>query len=113
MTRGTRTAVVLLLVIAGWAAFRQFGNTVRFPISDDWFEALLKMAFWVAPCAIALRLLGARRYRDVAAELGLINSAWRGYLFAIAASLPMLVPVLLSGALRAVPVSTLVGAVVV
>lgn len=100
---------MVLVVVAAWAAFRQFGDV----ISDDWSEALVKLAFWVVPCAIALRVWGARTYRDVGVELGLTGSVLRGLGFALAASLPMLIALSLSGSVRLVPVSILAGAVVV
>jgi len=113
MKSALRAAAVFVVVVAGWAAFRQFGNTIRFPFSDDWSEALLKLAFWVVPCVIALRFWGARTYGRVAAELGLTSAVVRGLGFALVASLPLLIALSVTGSFRQVPLSILAGAVIV
>jgi membrane protease YdiL (CAAX protease family) len=113
MTRGAWAAVVLLVVIAGVAAFRVLGDVVTFGFSDDWSEALLKLSLWVAPCALLLRLWGAGGYRAVAAELGLTGPVARGYAFGCVASLPMVVTLPFGATLRPLDASVLVGAVLV
>src|SRR5262249_11051957 len=93
MKSAVRTAVVLFVAAAGCAAFRVIGDAVTFPWSDDWTEPLLKLVFWVAPCAVMLRIWGVPDYRAVARELGLTGMPARGYGFGLAASVPIVLAV--------------------
>ena len=113
MSSALRTLVVLAVAAAACAAFRVVGDALNLPWSDDWTEAALKVAFWVAPCAIALRLWGMRRYGDVAQALGLTRVVARGYGFGLAASLPMIAALPFAGSLHPVPLSVLVSTIVV
>jgi len=113
MSRAARATVVMLVVVAGWAAFRQVGAALTLPWSDDWTDAVLKLTFWVAPCAIALRLFGAGSYREVAAELGLAGRAWVGVAFGLVALVPLLAVMAFAGTPRPVRFDVMVGVVIV
>jgi len=113
MKAALRALLVLAMVVAGCAAFRALGTVANFPWSDDWTEALLKIGLWVAPVAIALRMWGARGYREVGAALGLTGVPARGYLFGAAACVPVLAAWPLGRALHGASVSLLVSTVIV
>lgn len=58
---------------------------------------LLKVGLWVVPATLLLMMVGRHRVRGAARWLGLGRGFSRGYAFALAATLPMALVVLLGG----------------
>jgi membrane protease YdiL (CAAX protease family) len=102
MPRSSVTAPVALFgtTLGLYLAFRDLGQEPFLPGSRAWMdlsEGLLKLALWVVPCAIALRVAGAASFREAWRRLGFTGSVLTGYGFGFVASLPMLAVVVARG----------------
>jgi CAAX protease family protein len=87
-----RAALAVAVVVGAYLAFRAAGV----PTTS---EGVAKIVLWVVPCALALRLAGARSYGDVLDELGLRRGLAIGYGFGLMATVPTLVLLPFGGSL--------------
>ncbi len=104
---------MILPILFVYAATRAFWWVTTQPWYWDtpiWMDGAIKIALWVPPSLLLVRLLRGGTWHHAVAELGLITPAWRGTRLALIATLPMAAMSLTSHGVRVHPEALLVAA---